>query len=474
MYREMNFLYRRINLIVDGLLTGLAFKAAMYISGYIYIGRFCIPKNMHGYDWLLYPVVILWPVLLIVNGLYPTNRLRTFTETAKLIAHAGFQGALFIFAVLFLFKLEVVSRIFVFDLAALATIFLIVKEGIVRWYVSNIRKSGANTRNVLVVGSGDSVRYIVKKIEDHKSLGLKMIGILVPLEEAHEKEFWGHGVLGSFDDIETVLHNFTVDNVIITTYMMANFDAMENVISRCEEEGVEVWLPARIFHTKFAKPEGDEFMDIPMFVFRTEPKLSWQLLTKLVLDRICGLILTVLSFPVILLAAAAIKITSPGPAIFRQVRCGFHGRKFTMYKLRTMRVGAEATKEELAGLNIVKGPAFKLEKDPRITPLGRFLRKTSIDELPQFWNVLKGEMSLVGPRPPLPEEVVHYKGWQRRRLSMKPGITGLLQVSGRSSVIDFDSWADHDLDYIEGWSLWLDTKILLKTIFVVLSTKGAK
>ena len=474
MFREINYIYRRLNLIADGLITALAFWAAMYLSGLIYTGSLVIPDYMHAYDWLLYPVAILWPVLLLMNGLYPTNRLRTFTDTARIIAHSGFQGMVIIYAVLFIFKLQIVSRIFIIDFAFLATVFIITKEAFIRWYVKVIRKRGANLRNVLIVGSGDSARYIIKKIEEHKALGLTIVGLLLPSEEAGEPELWGQKVLGGFDAIEKVLHSHTIDTVIITSYLITNYAATENVISRCEEEGVEVWLPARIFHTKFAKPEGDEMMEIPMFVFRTEPKLTWEFLTKLVLDRISGFILSILTLPIVALAALAVKLTTPGPAIFRQTRCGYHGRPFTMYKLRTMHIDAEATKEELSGLNVMKGAAFKVEHDPRITPLGRILRKTSIDELPQFWNVLKGEMSLVGPRPPIPEEVARYKGWQRRRLNMKPGITGLLQVSGRSSIIDFDHWTDHDLDYIDDWSLWLDLKIIFKTIFVVLSTKGAK
>ena len=281
-------------------------------------------------------------------------------------------------------------------------------------------------------------------------------------------------MLGNFNDIEKVLHDNVVDNVIITSYCAGSYGSIENIIAHCEEEGIEVWLPVRLFNTKIAKPDSDEFFQIPMFVFRTEPKLSWQLVGKIVMDRAAGLVLSILASPLIFVAAVLIKLTSPGPAIFKQKRCGLHGRIFTVYKLRTMYVGAEAMKDRLKAENIMKGPLFKMERDPRITPLGAFLRKTSLDEFPQFWNVLKGDMSLVGPRPPLPKEISEYKGWHRRRLSMKPGITGLVQVSGRSNIANFDDWADLDLAYIDGWSLWLDIKIMFKTIFVVLSTKGAK
>ena len=474
MYREINYIYRRINFILDAAITGTVFMASMYLIGYLLTGHFSIPSHMRSYVWLVYPSMVLWPLLLTINGLYPTNRLRTFAETARIVAVSGIQCGITIFAMLFMFKLQIISRLFIVDFTAVATVSIMIKEYLIRWYLYYIRKSGANMRSVLVVGSSDSIDYIIRKIEDHKSMGLKLIGVLVPPKEAQNKKLIGHKVLGSFDDIEKVLHSKTVDNVIITTYITSDYEKIENIISHCEEEGVEVWLPSRIFHTKFAKPEGDELMEIPMFVFRTEPKLSWQLLAKIVMDRMDGLVFSVLTLPVVFMAAILVKLTSPGPAIFQQTRCGFHRRCFTMYKIRTMYADAEIKKSELSGLNIVKGPAFKAHKDPRITPLGHILRKTSIDELPQFWNILKGDMSLVGPRPPLPEEVRHYHGWQRRRLNMKPGMTGLLQVSGRSGIIDFDHWVNHDIDYIDNWSLWLDMKIIFKTIFVVLSMRGAK
>jgi lipopolysaccharide/colanic/teichoic acid biosynthesis glycosyltransferase len=204
------------------------------------------------------------------------------------------------------------------------------------------------------------------------------------------------------------------------------------------------------------------------------PQFSLRLLTKEILDYIGAVVLVIISFPVILISALLIKITSPGSVLYRHQRCGLQGRTFTLYKLRTMHCDSDKRRAGLKGKNIMKGPAFKIDNDPRVTAVGRFLRKFSIDELPQFWNVLKGEMSLIGPRPPVPEEVCGYTGWQRRRLSMRPGITGLWQVSGRSHVTDFNKLAVLDLKYIDNWSLKLDFKIFLKTIWVVFSTRGAK
>jgi exopolysaccharide biosynthesis polyprenyl glycosylphosphotransferase len=183
------------------------------------------------------------------------------------------------------------------------------------------------------------------------------------------------------------------------------------------------------------------------------------------------LFISILS-PLLLMITLLIRLDSPGPAIYRQVRCGLNGRKFTFYKFRSMIQGAEKQQSDLAAYNMMDGPVFKMKNDPRVTRVGRFLRKTSLDELPQLFNVLRGDMSFVGPRPPIPEEVEKYESWQRRRLSMRPGITGLWQVSGRNQI-DFQRWMKLDLEYIDQWSLWLDFKILMKTILVVLWGRGA-
>jgi exopolysaccharide biosynthesis polyprenyl glycosylphosphotransferase len=209
-----------------------------------------------------------------------------------------------------------------------------------------------------------------------------------------------------------------------------------------------------------------------MLTFSTGPSSLLQLFAKRMLDVAIAGILLVLGMPVVLGIALAIKISSGGRVLFAQTRCGLNGRRFTLYKFRTMVEGAEERRAELEHLNEMDGPVFKLRRDPRVTWLGRFLRKFSLDELPQLWNVLRGDMSLVGPRPPIPEEVAKYQRWQRRRLAMKPGLTCLWQISGRNEI-DFDRWMQLDLEYIDSWSPSLDFKILLKTIPVVLSGRGA-
>jgi exopolysaccharide biosynthesis polyprenyl glycosylphosphotransferase len=217
----------------------------------------------------------------------------------------------------------------------------------------------------------------------------------------------------------------------------------------------------------------EELEGIPLLTFTNTPGAVFPLFIKWLADVVGSALLLVVLSPLLLLTGLAVWLSSKGPMLYTQRRCGLNGRTFTLYKFRTMYLGADQRLDEVAYLNEVNGPAFKAKRDPRATPIGRWLRRWSLDELPQLVNVLKGEMSLVGPRPPIPEEVAKYERWQRRRLSMKPGITGLWQVSGRAGIDNFDEWIAFDLRYIDQWSLWLDFKILVKTIPAVLFARGA-
>ena len=243
----------------------------------------------------------------------------------------------------------------------------------------------------------------------------------------------------------------------------------------CELEGVEAWLVADFFRTQISRTSLDDFNGRPILVFRTAPELSWQGVIKQLLDFIGALLLTIILSPLFALFALIIKLTSPGPVLFQQQRSGLNGRPFTIYKFRTMVTNAEQRKHELAAMNEMSEPVFKVSKDPRVTPIGRFLRKFSIDEWPQFLNVLRGEMSLVGPRPlPVAEVKRFHDLAHRRRLSVKPGLTCLWQISGRNNVSDFKEWVRLDLEYIDNWSLWLDLKILWRTVPIVLAGTGAR
>jgi len=240
-------------------------------------------------------------------------------------------------------------------------------------------------------------------------------------------------------------------------------------------EGVEAWLLADFFNTQLSQTLLDDLHGRPMLIFRSTPEHSWQALVKEAFDVVAAFVLLMFLLPLFLAAVALIKLSSPGPVLFRQQRSGLNGRPFTMLKFRSMVSDAEQRRHELEALNEMDGPVFKVTDDPRVTPIGRFLRRHSVDELPQLINVLRGEMSLVGPRPLPVDEVRRFDDLaHRRRLSVKPGMTCLWQVSGRNNVKDFKDWVRLDLEYIDNWSLWLDFKILVRTIPVVFSGTGAK
>jgi exopolysaccharide biosynthesis polyprenyl glycosylphosphotransferase len=271
-----------------------------------------------------------------------------------------------------------------------------------------------------------------------------------------------------------LLHEHSASSVLISA-KHTTLDRVENVIRLCETEGVEAWLIADFFATKIARASFDEILGRPLMVFRSTPETSWQMVAKQLLDFVGAVLLVLVTGLPMLVIAVLIKITSPGPVMFRQQRSGLNGSPFSIYKFRTMVSNAEQFKHELAAMNEMSGPVFKVTNDPRITPIGKWLRRTSLDELPQLFNVLRGEMSLVGPRPLPVDEVKRFNDLaHRRRLSVKPGITCLWQVSGRNKISDFKDWVRLDLQYIDNWSFWLDLIILLRTVPVVLLGTGAK
>ncbi len=271
-----------------------------------------------------------------------------------------------------------------------------------------------------------------------------------------------------------LLHEHSASGVLVSA-KHAHFERVESVIQLCELEGVEAWLVADFFATHIARASFDELFGHPLLVFRTTPEASWQMLAKMLLDFFGAMLLLLLAALPMLVIAVLVKFTSPGPVMFRQQRSGLNGSPFSIYKFRTMTSNAEQVKHELAAMNEMSGPVFKVTNDPRVTPVGKWLRKWSLDELPQVFNVLRGEMSLVGPRPLPVDEVKRFSDLaHRRRLSVKPGLTCLWQVQGRNKISDFKEWVRLDLEYIDNWSIWLDLQILLRTIPAVLSAAGAK
>ncbi len=414
---------------------------------------------------LLYGVA--WPALLWVTGLYRLrSRWSIRSEIADLF-RAWILLAVGFFALLFLLKLGDVSRLFLLLLLFTQVVVTFLSRFALRRVFAMVRARGHNTRYLLVVGTGASAIAFAERVERHRDLGLRVAGHLSL--EPGPAMVGDRPVLGTLDEIEDILHSTIVDEVAICL-PPTSLHLVEPITRLCEEEGRVVRLPLDDLGP-LTGGRVEEFDGIPVMSFVYGPDRVLGLVAKRLLDMaIASLALVVLS-PAFLVIALWIRAVDGAPVLFRQTRIGLHGRPFKVFKFRTMVPDAEAQLRDLEELNEVRGHAFKVTDDPRLSRTGRWLRRTSLDELPQLWNVLVGSMSLVGPRPPLPREVAGYDVWHRRRLSMKPGITGLWQVSARDEE-DFDRWVEIDLDYIDRWSLWLDLKIMLRTIPAMVLHQG--
>jgi exopolysaccharide biosynthesis polyprenyl glycosylphosphotransferase len=426
-----------------------------------------------GEDWSVYwrlvipvPEVLLalyaagWVVALTANGLYRPRARWSILREAFDVVRAAATMAVITFSVLFLFKLPDVSRLFLLLLFPIQALVTTATRVALRAAFERIRELGFNARHVLVLGAGGRGQAFAAKLEAHRELGLRIEGFLDDDQNVTLPARWQR--LGELADLERILHERIVDEVAICL-PFSQWNLIDAISRICEEEGKIVRIPMDVLDRAISVGRVEELDGTPVFSIVSGPDRALGLLVKRALDvTIAGLGL-VIAGPLLLAVAITIRLRDGPPVLFRQARVGLHGRTFRVVKFRTMEVGAEARLPELVQHNEVTGPAFKVTSDPRITRTGGFLRRTSIDELPQLWNVLRGEMSLVGPRPPLPSEVEGYDLWHRRRLSMKPGITGLWQV-GRRRDPDFNRWVEADLEYIDRWSLWLDLKILARTI----------
>lgn len=409
-----------------------------------------------------------WVVTLWLRGLYRLRTRWSIRREALDIVTSAVILAVITFAVLFLFRLSDVSRLFLLALFPAQVLLTLGVRIVLRRGFEWIRRRGGNARFSLVVGTGPAAQEFADRMESHPALGLKVIG---HLSEPHDPPLVvSRPVLGSVEDVIDILHDNVVDEVAICL-PVTEWALVEPVTRVCEAEGRVVRIPMDVVGLPMERGIVEEIDGQPVVSYVYGPDRAVGLLFKRAIDVAISAIALLLLAPVLALVGLLVRLSDGGPAIFRQTRVGLHGRTFTLLKFRSMVAGAEEQLDDLRHLNEIEGGAFKLSEDPRQTRTGGWLRRTSMDELPQLWNVLRGEMSLVGPRPPLPDEVAGYDLWHRRRLSMKPGVTGLWQVEGRREPL-FDRWVAMDLDYIDRWSLWLDLKILLRTIPSMLQQQG--
>jgi exopolysaccharide biosynthesis polyprenyl glycosylphosphotransferase len=321
---------------------------------------------------------------------------------------------------------------------------------------------------MLVAGTGAFAQDFADRVEGHAGLGMRIIGHL--LAPGEPEPVVTRPVLGTIDQIDEIFHSRVVDEVAVCLPASAS-RYLEPITGLAAGEGKTVRVAVDPVEEVLPGAVQEEFDGFVVRSVVNDGHREVGLIVKRAIDIVGSLVGLVVLSPLLVGVTVVMRLADGGPILFRQTRIGLHGRPFTIYKFRTMVVDAEDRLAEVRHLNERNGAAFKAANDPRVTRIGRWLRRTSIDELPQLWNVLVGSMSLVGPRPPLPHEVAEYDVWHRRRLSMKPGITGLWQVEARHEP-DFDRWVEHDLLYIDGWSIWLDIKILARTLPSLLAHGG--
>jgi exopolysaccharide biosynthesis polyprenyl glycosylphosphotransferase len=422
------------------------------------------------YLWLLALILPVWVGLLVAFGAYGIRW--TVRSRAWLVVRVSVIGLVLLTAALFLAKESEINRSLLGLFAAVSALGLWGSRGLVHARLRRTAQGARWARVALVVGTEERARRVIAALREYPEAGW-VVGGRVGLDLSDTGRSGGDvQVLGALPDLAEVLQGEQFVDEVFFAVPPGRLDEISDALEVCESLGVDARVLVDLYRPAQAHPFVEELFGMPFYGF--SPTLTRQsaLAAKRILDVVGASVTLLLAIPLFLIIALVIKLGSPGPVIFRQERVGFHGRRFWMYKLRTMVEGAERMRGQVEHLNAMTGPVFKAVRDPRLTGVGRVLRKLSLDELPQVINVLKGEMSLVGPRPLPVYEASQIKGAQRRRLAMRPGITGLWQVSGRNAI-DFDGWMQMDLFYVDRWSLVLDLEILLRTIPVALRGEGA-
>ena len=473
MYQSQVYYLINVLMLLDGLIVILAGYLAFYVRR-VWIG---------GYLWNIDGALFIGMVLclMFVNnfimarlGLYSDRRVESFWKMVQRIVLAVVLNFAFLNITIIALHLEPPSRLFMLLFASFMLLGFVVERFVMEIYLERRQPSNYNSRQILLVGSGSRAGLVAEALKQQKSWGHQVIGFVRPFKDG-ENRVDHLPQLGEMEDLKQILIDHSVDEVVfaISPRDSAQVD-LKPSLDMCDTMGVTCRIVPAMFDPASGKSlKVESIQNIPTLSRETIHINATGLLYKRVLDfavGLAGFVLLVLIYP---FAALAIKLDSPGPVFFRQPRVGQHGRMFKLYKFRTMHLDAEKRKRDLIAQHGGDARFFKLENDPRITRVGQFLRKYSLDEFPQFVNVLKGEMSLVGTRPPTPEEVEKYDLKHRRRIAIKPGITGLWQISGRSQVTDFEVVVKLDLEYIDGWHFMNDLKILWRTVWVVLRRKGA-
>lgn len=416
----------------------------------------------------------LWSVILAACGLYQSHIYRGRGSELREVAIAMGICSVALWVVHELFQIQLIGTRFLVYFCALAIVLSIATRLSIRLVLRHLRRDGRNIRHLLIVGTSQRAIALAKHIQAAPELGYLIVGF-VDEQWSGSEAFGrsGYHVVTDFAGFAQFIATNVVDEVMVCVPVKSLYERSAQLLSQCEEQGITARLISDVYTPTLGRSHVERFGDRLVLTVQTGSMRGWAMAVKRVLDfAIAGALLLTLA-PLLIAIAVIIKLRSAGPVFFVQERMGVNKRRFRLYKFRTMVPDAERKMADLEHLNEVTGPVFKIRNDPRITPIGRFLRKSSLDELPQLINVVKGDMSLVGPRPlPVRDYESFNTAWHRRRFSVKPGITCLWQVMGRSSI-PFERWMELDMEYIDRWSLTLDLQILLKTIPAVMKGSGA-
>jgi len=418
-------------------------------------------------------LLLSWYAAFASQRLYTSHRLSSFGDELKEIARAVMISSAALLVAAQLGNWPTINALTVAGFSVFSFVVIAAMRLALRANLRRLRAGGHNVKSLMIVGGGPRGRRFAFQIKRRQDLGYKLIGYVDTDPAFTGGELAGAPWMGTIEDLPRIVAAEVIDEVAIALPIKSFYTQIESTVALLEEQGITTHLLSDLFPQKLARSLPTDFDGFPIVTLDSAPRFSWRTEAKRLIDLVGASVLLVATSPILLLAAIAIKLDSAGPVFFVQDRVGLSKRRFRMIKFRTMSADAESRMQEIEHLNEKTGPIFKIRNDPRITRVGRWLRKTSIDELPQLINVLLGDMSIVGPRPlSLRDALRMEEAWQKRRFSVKPGLTCLWQVSGRSNL-SFEQWMQLDLEYIDRWSLGLDVSILLRTIPAIVLARGA-
>lgn len=465
MHKEREPILEKLSVIFQVFLTVLCFEGAKRLTHEFFVP---VQGDLTQYKIILFIIVPLWLLILNQSNLGRIGRLKMYSVLFVEYLTAIIIGNVLLYAAIVFLDLNLVSRLVLAVFAITNLIVLYSYKFTLSATMKYLRREGMNSRLILIIADEDS-SYFIDRLIETKDWGYRIWAIMTDDEVIKAKYGKEYHLIPYENDLSVTIDNRAIDEVF---YCKSSLDQNEiqKFIYSCAEVGVVFRMQSLLLNYIKMQSTLSFLNQMPFLTFRNTPDNYLALKLKAILDFLISALVIIFLSPIMLVIAFMIKLDG-GPVFFLQKRTGLNGRHFMCYKFRTMVVNAESLQQSLLDQNEQEGPVFKIKHDPRVTKIGRFLRKTSLDELPQFINVLKGEMSVVGPRPPIPSEVKQYKRWQNRRLSMKPGITCIWQVSGRNNI-PFEQWMKMDMQYIDTWSLKLDMIILLKTVKVVFTGDG--